>query len=51
MQRRVGGSARVHSTGVVCPQLIGKRRCMDSMEINKGVAAVLVAGIVFFLTA
>ena len=23
---------------------------MDSMEINKGVAAVLVAGIVFFLT-
>ena len=28
----------------------GKPRRMDSMEVNKGIAAILVAGIVFFLT-
>ncbi len=28
----------------------GKSRRMDSMEVNKGIAAVLVAGIAFFLT-
>jgi cytochrome c len=41
---------RVRSTGASTPHTTGKLRCMDSMEINKSVAAVLVAGIVFFLT-
>jgi hypothetical protein len=50
VQRRVGLSVRVHLTGATAPHTIGKLGCMDSMEINKGVAAVLVAGIVFFLT-
>jgi cytochrome c len=39
-----------HSTRADSPHSIRKLGCMDSMEINKGVAALLVAGIVFFLT-
>ena len=48
-----GGQARslaAFNQGAMRPYRIRKFRCMDSMEINKGVAAVLVAGIMFFLT-
>jgi cytochrome c len=34
----------------VCSGWTGKSRRMDSMEVNKGIAAILVAGILFFLT-
>jgi cytochrome c len=43
VQRRAGGPPRVFDR-------TGKSRRMDSMEVNKGIAAILVAGILFFLT-
>ena len=45
VQRRAGGPPRAFELGWT-----GKSRRMDSMEVNKGIAAILVAGIVFFLT-
>jgi cytochrome c len=47
VQRRAGGFIAAHSP---YPHSIRKHGSMDSMEINKGLAALLVAGIVFFLT-
>src|SRR3954465_544398 len=43
-QRRAGCFLRA------CSDVNGKSRRMDSLEVNKGIAAVLVAGIAFFLT-
>src|ERR1700760_751152 len=43
VQRRAGGPPRVFDRD-------GKSRRMDSMEVNKGIAAILVGGILFFLT-
>jgi cytochrome c len=48
VQRRAGGFIYAHSP--YRPHSIRKRGCMDSMEINKALAAFLVAGIVFFLS-
>ena len=39
-----------YSNRASAPYSIRKLGCMDSMEINKGMAAILVAGIMFFLT-
>jgi len=44
VQRRAGEPSRAFDL------VRGKPRRMDSMEVNKGIAAILVAGIVFFLT-
>src|SRR5579871_1418079 len=43
VQRRADGPPRAHDG-------TGKPRRMDSMEVNKGIAALLVGGIAFFLT-
>src|SRR5579863_7895076 len=42
-QRLADGPSRAHDR-------TGKLRCMDTMEVNKGIAAVLIGGIIFFLT-
>src|SRR5579864_8126781 len=43
VQRRAGGPLRALEG-------TGKPRRMDTMEVNKGIAALLVGGILFFLT-
>src|ERR1700728_2190052 len=47
------GRAQRRAGGACCTlrrRSMGKPGRMDSMEVNKGIAAVLVAGIIFFLT-
>ena len=52
MVRPPYGGERPRATPAVGPPRVfeGKSRRMDSMEVNKGIAAILVAGILFFLT-
>src|SRR5262245_52448781 len=47
-----GGAQRqaVRSSLRVLISTTGMSRRMDSMEVNKGIAAILIAGILFFLT-
>jgi cytochrome c len=52
MVRRTLCSRRLTCNGGLtpCRYVTGKQHRMDSLEVNKGVAAVLVAGIAFFLS-
>jgi cytochrome c len=54
MVREPYGRSRLRATAgrtvIVCSKIDGVARRMDSIEVNKGIAAVLVGGIVFFLT-
>src|SRR5215467_9169248 len=52
MVRPPYGGKRPRATPAAAPLCVfkGKSRRMDSMEVNKGVAAILIGGILFFLT-
>src|SRR5215467_3525241 len=52
MVRPPYGGKRPRATPAAAPLCVfkGKSRRMDSMEVNKGIAAILIGGILFFLT-